>query len=141
MSTAKKEFNAAIRGYHYYRKYWNPKPGEILICIHEMDNPFDAFAIRTCNREGNTVGHLPRELSRVTKFLMERGAAITAILLETHYRRSPLVQGGLEIPCLVKVEMRPMVENIQLLDRYEELVKTIYYLETRKSLVRFLAMK
>ena len=37
MSTDKKEFNAAIRGYHHYRKYWNPKPIKNLIYSHEVD--------------------------------------------------------------------------------------------------------
>ena len=40
-----------------------------------------------------------------------------AVLTETHYRTSTLMQGSLKVPWLV---------NTQLLDRYEELVKTIY---------------
>ena len=60
------------------------------------------------------------------KFSWNRGADITSALTETHYRRSPLVQRGLEILCMVKVEMHPTIKNIQLLDRYEELVKIIY---------------
>ena len=43
------------------------------------------------------MGHLPREVSRVTKFLLDRGARISLVLSSRHYRRSPLVQGGLEI--------------------------------------------
>ena len=98
MSTVKKAFNASMRDYHHYKKYWNPKPSKKLICSYEIDNPFDLSAIRPCNTEGNTVGHLPRELSRVTKFLLDRGADITAVPTAMHYKRSPLVQGGLEIP-------------------------------------------
>ena len=52
--------------------------------------------------ESKIVGHLPREISRATKFLLDRGANVTARLSSTHYRRSPLFQGGLEIPCTVK---------------------------------------
>ena len=37
MSTDKKEFNAAIRGYYHYKKYWNPKPIRNLIYSHEVD--------------------------------------------------------------------------------------------------------
>ena len=36
MSPVSKEFNAAIRGYHPYKKYWNPKPSEKLIFSHEI---------------------------------------------------------------------------------------------------------
>ena len=45
------------------------------------------------------VGHLPMEISRVTKFFIDRGATVTAELTREYYRRSPLIQGGLEIPC------------------------------------------
>ena len=125
-STKKIEFDAAIRGFHYYKKYWKPKVGEILVCSHEDDNPFDIFAIQTCDENGATVGHLPRELSRVSKFLLDRGAVISAKLSSTRYRRSPLVQGGMEIPCKVFVEMRPTVKNNEILDRYLTLVETLY---------------
>ena len=73
MITVKKKFNAAIRGHYHYKKYWNPKPSEKLTCSHERDDPFDVFAIRACNSEGNAAGHQPRELFRVTNFLLDRG--------------------------------------------------------------------
>lgn len=121
-----KTFNSAIRGYHYYRKNWYPKKEEHLVCSHEEDNAFDIFAIKTCKADGTIVGHLPRELSRTLKFLLIRGARIFADLTSTHYRRSPLVQGGLEISCKVTVEMSPTRKNIQLLDRVMELVEATY---------------
>ena len=58
------EFQAAVRGFHYYRKYWKSKEGELLSCSHEFGNPFDVFAIKTCTDEGNIVGHLSLSLSR-----------------------------------------------------------------------------
>ena len=42
------EFTAAVRGYHYYRKYWHPPEGQILDCHKEPNNPFDRFAIKVC---------------------------------------------------------------------------------------------
>ena len=92
----------------------------------EVGNAFDIYAIKTCKDDGTIVGHLPRELSRVLKFLLDRGAMISAELVSVHYRKSPLVQGGLEIPCKVIVRMSPTVRNNQLLDRLLELVSTIY---------------
>ena len=65
-----------------------------LICSHETDNPFDVFAIRACNTEGNTDGHLPRDLPRVTKLLLDKGADITAVLTEMRNRRSSFMEGG-----------------------------------------------
>ena len=51
------------------------------------------------------MGHLLMEISQVTKFLLDRGANVSAKLKSTHYRRSPLVRGGIEIPCVVTVSM------------------------------------
>lgn len=124
MST--KTFKSAIRGYHYYKKYWSPHVEEKLTCSHEDNNAFDIFAIKTCKEDGTIVGHLPRELSRTLKFLLARGARISAVLTSTHYRRSPLVQGGLEIPCEVMIEMSPTQKNAQLLDRLMEIYETVY---------------
>ena len=66
------------------------------------------------------------EISRVTKFLLDRGANVSAKLTSTHYRRSPLVQGGIEIPCVVTVSMPGTVINQLLMERYKQLVETLY---------------
>ena len=47
-------------------------------------------------------------------------------LIATHYRRSPLFQGGLEIPCIVKITMPVSVLGYLLLKRYEELILKFY---------------
>ena len=120
------EFIAAIRGYHYYRQFWNPQVSEVLQCAHDFGNVFDIFAIKMLNNNGEIVGHLPREISRVSKFLMDRGAAVQATLTTTNYRRSPLVQGGLEIACKVTVRMAGTVRNHMLLERYMQLVTELY---------------
>ena len=121
------EFHSAVRGYHYYRRYWSPQENEILKCYHESGNPFDIFAIKTCsNQDPRAVGHLPQEISRITKYLLERGAEIEAQLTSTQYRRSPITQGGLEIPCKVIVRMPATVLSRKLLDRYKELVTDLY---------------
>ena len=78
---------------------------------HEKNNHFDSFAIKMFNTRGNIVGHLPMEISLITKFLLDRDARIKATLRSTHYRRSPLVLGGLEIPWTVKVSMMPPLES------------------------------
>ena len=79
------EFTAAICGYHLYKRYWQPKQAQRLECLHEVDSPFDVFAIKTVNSNKVIAGHLPREISRVTKFLLDRGAAAYAELTLTHY--------------------------------------------------------
>ena len=57
------------------------------------------------------VWHLPMEISRITKFIVDRGAKCTLKIRVTHYRRSPLVQGGLEVPCEVSITMIGSVVN------------------------------
>ena len=52
------------------------------------------------------MNHLPLEISGFTKFLLDRGATITVTLSSAHYRRSPLVQGGLEIPGVVNARYK-----------------------------------
>ena len=92
------KFSCLIRGYHVYRNVWQPKENEALHCDHVSDNNYDLFAIKTCRDaelHPQIVGHLPLEIYRFTKFLLDRGAIITATLSSMHYRRSPLVQGGL----------------------------------------------
>ena len=77
------------------------------------------FAIKTCRLEGGQIfGHLPREISRPTKFLLDRGAKVTAQLTGTHYRRSPLFQGGREIPYLVTVTIPGSIKCHMLIQRY-----------------------
>ena len=118
--------NIAVRGFHYYRKIWKPKSGEKLYCMFEVDNPFDIFAIKTCKEDGTIVGHLPREISRVAKFILDRGASITAELISDKYRRSPLVQGEIEIESKIVVKMIGTLKNMEILTKFSELVKDMY---------------
>ena len=121
------EFASAIRGFHYYRNWWQPEVEEVLDCAHEADNQYDYFVIKTCQRtDGSIVGHLPTEISRATKYLLLRGSTVTATLSSTSYRRSPLVQGGLEIPCRVSVWMPETMKNREIAAKYKEIVDMLY---------------
>ena len=98
-------------------------------CDHESDNDYDLFAIKTCRDaefHPQIVGHLPLKISRFLKFLLDRGATVTAILSSTQYRRSPRVQGGLEIPCVVKAKLIGTKKNKEILAKYLEMVPTHY---------------
>ena len=119
------QFSSAVRGFHCYRSFWIPQPEQVLNCSHEIANTFDRFAIKVCETEKDEiVGHLPMEISRITKFLI--GANVSAKLRSTNYRRSPLVQGGLEISCIVTVSMSGTVVNQLLIERYKQLVEKLY---------------
>ena len=66
------------------------------------------------------------KISRITKFLIDRGANVSAKLASTNYRRSPLVQGGIEISCIVTVSMLGTAVNQLLMERYKQLVEKLY---------------
>ena len=68
------------------------------------------------------IGHIPMEISRVTKYFMERGAAVTAQLTGVHYRRSPLVQGGLEILCKITVTISGKASNLLCMEKYKHIL-------------------
>ena len=121
------EFTAAIRGYHVHQKFWQPELNETLVYIHERGNECDALSVKTVRALDNAaVGHLPREISWPAKCLLDRGAAVKAVITCSYYGRSPLFQGGLEIPCSVTVSMPGAIRNNLLLDRYTEPVTELY---------------
>ena len=74
----------------------------------EKDNKHDRFAVvGQTNLPGTlflvTVGHIPIELSRYVWFSLKRGSSLMGQVKSIKYERSPLVQGGLEIPVEVAV--------------------------------------
>ena len=86
------------------------------------------FAIKvTVPESGTTVGHLPMENSRVTKYILDRGACVYAVLTSTNYCVWSLVQGGLEIPCRVEIHMPSTLKNREFIGIYEKYVDTLFY--------------
>ena len=51
---------------------------------------------------------------------------VSCKVMDVHHRRSPLVQGGLEIPCKVIVEMEMTGKNYLAIDKYKQLVSDQY---------------
>ena len=79
-------------------------------------NCHDRYAIAVMKRLPeklivSIVGHLPREISRFTYFITVHGAQVSFKVMDVHHRRSLLVQGGLETPCEVIVEMEMTDKN------------------------------
>ena len=83
--------------------------GRGMNCDHEYGNAFDSFSIKT-EKDGLNVGHIPYETSRATKFILDRGAKVTAKITSDHYRKPPLFPGGLEV--------RPLHYQRQLEDNF-----------------------
>ena len=55
------------------------------------------------------------------------GATVKVKVNDTKYRRSPLIQGGLEIPVEVEVQMENSSENQQALSKYKTLIAENYH--------------
>lgn len=91
--------NGAVRGYHVYGDIWNPYVGEQLTTERESDNTEDKYAVAVRKDGTDTVGHVPREISKLCSFFIQRSGIITCEVTGDR-RRSPLFEGGLEIPCI-----------------------------------------
>lgn len=131
MANVTYRFSCGIRGYHEYKTSWAPVLNEVLPVKHESTNCHDRYAIAVMKRLPGTlvasvVGHLPREISRFTYFIIVHGAKVSCKVVNVHHRRSPLVQGGLEIPCEVIVEMEMTNKNSLAIDKYKQLVSDQY---------------
>jgi len=57
---------------------------------------------------------------------MLHGAIVVVKILNTHHRRSPLVQEGLELPTQVIVKMEYSPQNKDTLFKYYSLVEQYY---------------
>ena len=114
------QFSAAAQGFYFYRKSCLPEPEQVLNGFHEEENTFDRFVIKVFEKDNNEIArHLPMEISRVTKFLLDRGANVSAKLARTYYKRSPLIQSCIEIPRVVTVSVPGNVINQLLMERYK----------------------
>ena len=100
-----------------------------LRCMHQPENAFDVFAIAllvTADENAVVIGHVPRGISRATKFLIDRGAEFKAEVSSQRYRRSPLVQSGLEVPIKLYISMRSTKLNEKLLGQYISIYNEVY---------------
>jgi hypothetical protein len=98
----------ASRGFHEYRKIWNPRINLHLVVKRQPGNIFDPYAIGLSIKiRGNIkplslVGHLPPEISRFCKFFIN-GGNMKATGRDFKFHLSPLPQGSLEIPISLAV--------------------------------------
>ena len=88
MAVESVNYDCAVCGYHVYKSVWEPKERQVLSCPQKENDICDMFAIKTCltdkNGKEQIVEHLPLELSRFIKYLLDRGAVVTAKLTSTH---------------------------------------------------------
>ena len=54
----------------------------MLVFQFENGNSYDMFVIMSCDQRETMVAHLPREVSRTTRFIIDRGATVSVCLPE-----------------------------------------------------------
>ena len=114
-----------------YKKVWAPIVGEILRCCHARKNLFDHYAVAAMKRLSGqladcTIGNLPREISRIIRFFLLKGGVVSVEIVDKNYRRSPLVQGGLEIPVKLIAEINSSQKNEAIMERLKQLISENY---------------
>ena len=57
---------------------------------------------------------------------MMHGARASCKVMDAHYRRFPLIQGCLEIPVEVTIEMDITEENVLAMEKYKALTEDYY---------------
>ena len=99
---------SVVKGHHVYKAVWTPFLGEELSVQPEDHNDHDEHAIAV-TRDGRTVGHVPRIISRVSWFFLRRGGHIICRITGQRKRGD-----GLEVPCVyVYFGSSRMVEKLK----------------------------
>ena len=104
-------FASAVHGYHVYKDVWKPSIGEKLVAKREFNNPMDKHAMKN----DETVGHLPREFSRIAWYFLARSGEISVEVIGRRRRCKQLCRGmeilcQLEFNCSNKAQMKRLKE-------------------------------
>ena len=108
------ERECCVRGYHVYRRIWEAADGEMLDCGRDLHNDHDRYAVSVL-KDGATVGHLPRKISKLCSLFLRRGGSIQCVVTGRRRYSADLPQGGLEVPC--KLLFKASTKEIQKLKR------------------------
>ena len=95
------EFDYLITGYHVFKTVWQYSIGEGLVCEREPHNVNDLGQAVRILKDGTTVGHVPRDISKACPFLILSGGSMKATVTDRHQNRRG---NGIEIPCKYSVK-------------------------------------
>ena len=85
--------DSIITGHHIYKASWTPTIGEVLVVAVERDNQYDRYALSVI-KNGEIVGHVPRSLSKVSRFFLNHNGEIKCTVVGKRKKGN-----GLEVPC------------------------------------------
>ncbi len=107
------ELEYVVRGYHEYKRVWTPVVNEMLSTEIEGGNPHDGYAVAVISESLGTVGHVPRNISRLCHSFLSRNGIIEVRVLGRR-KRSDLPQGGLDVPCMfIFTGKKKLVKRLQ----------------------------
>ena len=90
---------STVRGHHVYKASRSPYIGEELSVQCEVNNIHDDFAVAVL-KNSNTVGHVPREISRVCWYFLHKSGSEMTCIVNGDRRRSEVDGKGLVVPCV-----------------------------------------
>ena len=114
----------ASRGFHIYKNAtWEnvniDQEISVQLETNEDSKMIDPYccAIKTMvSGKLETVGHIPREVSRHTYFYIKKGGRIDGSVLSTRYRPSPIPSGGLEVPLIMTFRIPRYITHQKMKD-------------------------
>ena len=66
---------SCVRGFHVYGEHWTAFVGEELTCQRERGNVVDRYAVAVEKATGETVGHVPKKISRICSSFLQHGGS------------------------------------------------------------------
>ena len=105
---------AMVRGYHVYKSVWDAACDDnILPCKREIGNPHDPSSVAV--KKGIVVdGHVPRKISTIYSVIICWGCTILCRVNGSWCYSSNLLQGVLEIPCILIFSTPQVCESKKL---------------------------
>ena len=99
-----------IRGYHVYKEIWDVENDKELICEREVGNRHNTFVV-VMHKGSVTVGHVPRVISPICSIFLQRSRNIKYRVTGNRQYSSDLIQGGLELPCILAFSIQDQRES------------------------------
>ena len=95
---------AMVRGYNVHKDIWTAVVGEEFSCKRETSNSSNPFAVAVMRGETTVLGHVPRKISSICSLFLRREGSITCQVTISRQFSHDLVQGRLEVPCVLRFE-------------------------------------
>ena len=104
-------------------RFCKPSIGEKLVAKREFNNQLDKHTVKN----DETVGHLPREFSRIAWYFLARSGEISVEVIGRR-RHCKQLCGGMEIPCQLEFNCSNKTQMKRLRELLASKINTFTYL-------------